>query len=151
MSGADSNLTLFVFYPTGLAFALLKLWKVTTVFVARTPADLPYFVLGWIVAIGFIPWTWFYRGYQREKALAQMNAMRPDTMTFTEAGLNCNGPAGATALIPWQHFTGWREGKRVFLLKFQGTKRYAILPVSEISDREPVRQFLQSHIASGSR
>jgi hypothetical protein len=151
MSGADSNLVLLVFYPIGMVFALLRLWRVTLDFLARTPSELPYFILGWIVAVGFIPWTWFYRAQQRAKALEQMNAMRPNTMTLTDAGLNCDGPAGATALIPWQHFTSWREGKRVLLLKFGGAKRYAILPVSQVSDREPIRQFLQSHIAPLSR
>lgn len=146
MSGADSNLTLFVFYPIGMAFALLRLWKMTLVFVTRTPSELPYFVIGWIVAVGFIPWTWFYRAHQRANALERMNGLRPDTITFTDTGLDCRGPAGAMALIPWQQFTSWREGKRVFLLKFAGAKRYAILPVSQVSDREPIRQFLKSHI-----
>lgn len=147
MSGADSNLVLFVFYPIGMAFALRRLWRVTLVFLARTPSELPYFVLGWIAAVGFIPWTWFYRGQQRANALEQINAMRPDTITFTDTRLDCKGPTGATTLIPWQHFTGWRECKRVLLLKYGGAKRYTILPVSQVSDREPIRQFLQSHIA----
>jgi len=72
-------------------------------------------------------------------------------MTFTDAGLSCDGPAGATALLPWQHFQSWREGKRVFLLKSGVGKSYAILPVSQISDREPNRQFLKSYIAPISR
>lgn len=153
MSGADSKLTLFVFYPIGMAFALLRLWRLTETFLARTPSEFPYFVLGWIAAAGFLAWTWIYRGQQRAKALDQINATRPDTITFTESGLDCDGPAGATAHIPWQKFTSWREGQRVLLLKFGGAKRYAILPVSQLSDlnRAPIRQFLQSHIAPASR
>jgi hypothetical protein len=153
LTGADSNLAMFVFYPIGMAFALLRLWRVTLAFVTRTPSELPYFVLGWIVAVGFIPWTWFYRAQQRAKALEQMNAMRPDTFTFTDNGLDCKGPAGAMTLIPWPHFTSWREGKRVLLLKYSRAKRYTILPISRLSDmdRAPIRQFLQSHIAPLSR
>lgn len=147
LSGADSNLVQLVLYPVGMAFVLVRLWRVTSVFLARTPSDLPYFVFGWIAAVGFIVWTWIYRGQQRAKALERMNEMRPDTITFTETGLDCDGPSGASSMVPWQHFTSWREGKRVLLLKFGGAKRYAILPLSQMPDREPIRQFLRAHIA----
>jgi hypothetical protein len=146
MTGSDSYILLFVVYPIGMIFSLLRLWRVTLAFLTRTPSELPYFVLGWIVAIGFIPWTWFYRGQQQAKELDRQNATRPDTMTFTDTGLNCDGPAEATALMPWRQFTSWREGKNVFLLKSGVGKSYAILPVSQVSDREPIRQFLKSHI-----
>ena len=58
--------------------------------------------------------------------MERINKMRPDTITFTETGLDCDGPSGASSMVPWQHFTSWREGKRVLLLKFGGAKRYAI-------------------------
>jgi hypothetical protein len=151
MSGANSNLVMMVFYPIGMLLATLRLWRLTLVFLARTPSDLPYFVLGWIAAAGFVAWTWFYRVQQRAKRLEQINATRPETITLTELGLSCNGPAGAMSLVPWQQFSSWREGKRVVLLKFGGTRGYAILPMSQISDREPIRQFLRSHIVQPGR
>jgi hypothetical protein len=117
MIGSNSNLTLFVLYPIGMILVSIRLWRASLVFLARTPSNLPYIVLMWIAAVGFIIWTWIYRGQQRANQLERMNARRPDTMTFTDAGLSCDGPAGATALLPWRHFTSWHEGKRVFLLK----------------------------------
>jgi hypothetical protein len=149
MTGSNTNFTLLIIYPIGMIFVSLRLWRASMAFLARTPSSLPYIVLLWIAAVGFVVWTWIYRGQQQEKKLEQRNATRPDTMTFTDTGLNCDGPAGASAHIPWQQFTSWREGRRVFLLKLGQGKRFIILPVSQLSeqDRAPIRQFLQSRIA----
>jgi hypothetical protein len=61
-----------------------------------------------------------------------------------------SGPDGASGFLPWRNFKGWREGKLVMLLDQAQKNHFVILPIAHLSEiqREPVRQFLRSHIAS---
>jgi hypothetical protein len=93
-----------------------------------------------------------YSLYSRQQAsskrLEKINAMRPDLISFTNDGLQAEGPHGAAWFLPWRSFKCWREGKRVILLERAEGKQIHILPVAQLSemDRVSVRQFLQSHV-----
>jgi hypothetical protein len=85
--------------------------------------------------------------------LAKLNATLPDQINFTNDGVKLNGHDGASAFLPWRHFKGWREGKRVILVEAVEGTGVVILPVAQYSEieRQPIRQFLQSSIPSSSR
>jgi hypothetical protein len=93
-----------------------------------------------------------YSLYSRQQAfskrLERINAMRPDRVSFTNDGLQAEGPHGAASFLPWRSFKSWREGTRVILLERTEGKQIHILPVAQLSemDRLSVRQFMQSHV-----
>jgi len=135
-------------YGVGLIFVMLRAWRLSLGFLARTPPNLQLVAIIWVVIVGGIPWTIYMvrRGWARE--LTQLNATRPDQMSLTNDGVKCDGPDGATALVPWRNFKAWREGRRVILVERREGNRFVILPVAQLSEIErlPIRQFLQSHI-----
>jgi hypothetical protein len=69
-------------------------------------------------------------------------------MNLTSDGIKCDGPNGATALVPWRTFKGWKEGRRVILVHRGEGIGFVILPIEQLfeTERQTIRQFLQSHI-----
>jgi hypothetical protein len=142
-----------VLYVIGLSFVTARAWKVTFAVLARTPSDWQFAAIIWAAMAGLILWALYNQRQTRAKQLTQLNATRPDQTTFTNDGMKFDGPNGATALVPWGNFKGWREGRRVMLVERNEGNRFVMLPVAKLSDVErlPIRQFLQSHIATASR
>jgi len=120
----------------------------TSALLAQTPPNWKFVAILWGAPAAIIVLALFERKRNRARQLAQMNAIRPDVMTFTNDGLKCDGPNGATALVPWSGLKGWREGQRVLIVERTEGNRFVMLPVAQMSenDRQPIRQFLQSHI-----
>jgi hypothetical protein len=132
-----------------MLFATLRGWTATTAYLARRPSDWQVVAILWGAMASVILFALYNQKRTRARQLAQLNATRPDQMTFTNDGVKCEGPNGATALVPWRNFKGWREGQRVVLVERSEGNRFVMLPVAKLSDVErlPIRQFLQSHIA----
>jgi hypothetical protein len=115
---------------------------------ARTPPDWKPVVIIWLAKPGINLWVLYMRKRALAQQLALLNATRPDLMDLTNDGVKCDGPNGATALVPWRNFKGWQEGRRVVLVERNEGNRFVMLPVAQMSEIErlPIRQFLQSHI-----
>ncbi|HXP81774.1 MAG TPA: YcxB family protein [Verrucomicrobiae bacterium] len=140
-------------YGAGLIVLALRAWRLSLGFLARTPPDWQAVAMIWAVAAGIILWTVYMVRRGRTRQLTQLNATRPDLMSLTNDGMKFDGPNGATALVPWRNFKGWREGRRIVLVERSEGNRFVMLPVSKLSEIErlPIRQFLQSHIPSVGR
>jgi hypothetical protein len=133
----------------GMFFATVRGWTVTTAYLARHPSEWQHVALMWGGLAALILWALYNQKRTRARQLDQLNAMRPDQMTLTNDGVKCDGPNGATALVPWRNFKSWREGRRIMLVERSEGKRFVMLPVSQLSEieRMPIRQFLQGHIS----
>jgi len=140
-----------IFYVTAMVPLLgWRTWKFSSVLLSRTPPDWPPVAVLVAVFTCFIPVSVYLRRRTRSQQLTQLNRSRPDQITLTNDGIKCDGPNGATSLVPWRNFKGWRKGRRVVLVERSDGNRYVILPVAPLSDieRQPIRRFLQSQIAS---
>ena|ERR1700689_4449935 len=140
----------FSLWLAAMVYATVRGWTATTAYLARRPSDWHLVALIWGAMAGVILYALYNQKQTRTRQLSQLNATRPDQMTFTNDGMKFDGPNGATALVPWRNFKGWREGQRVVLVEQSDGNRFVMLPVAKLSDIErlPIRQFLRSHIAS---
>jgi len=66
MTGSNSNFTLFILYPIGMILVSFRLWRASLVILARTPSYLPYIVLMWIAAVGFIDGLGYIAGNSKQ-------------------------------------------------------------------------------------
>jgi hypothetical protein len=101
-----------------------------------------------VAALGF--WATYRTKRAWKRRLAELNAQLP--VSFANDGVKLDGPNGATGFLPWRNFKSWREGTRVILVDQYEGNRAVILPVAQLTEteREPIRQFLKSHISSNS-
>jgi hypothetical protein len=147
LAGSSTRAAIRLIMSIVVWFILLtKAWHLSAAELADTPSALPYIALAWVGGIGFLAWIYSSRRQVFSRRMEKTNSKRPDRVTLTDAGVYCEGAAG-TGVIPWHRFTSWREGKRIFLLTVSAGKSFIILPVSDVPDREAVRQFLRAHIA----
>jgi hypothetical protein len=135
-------------WAVGMIYMTVRGWTLTAGILARTPSEWPTATVAWGGAAAVILWGYYSHFRTRSRQLSQMNTERPDQMDLTDEGLKCEGPNGATALIPWRNFKGWKEGRQVMLVERAEGNRFFILPVAQLSEMErmSIRQFLQSHI-----
>jgi hypothetical protein len=136
-------------WGVGMIFMTARGWAITANVLARTPSEWQMVAAVWGSVAAVILWALYNQSRTRSRQLAQMNAARPDQMDLTNDGLKCDGPNGATALIPWRNFKGWKEGRRVILVERAEGNRFFVLPVAQLTEMEriTIRQFLQSHIS----
>lgn len=101
----------------------------------------------WLVLLSLFGWAFFSTRRAMSKEFRNLNAALPDWITLADDGVQLDGPNGAKIFNPWSAFTGWREGKRVFLLE-TGGERFLILRLEDKPEieRESVKQFLHSHL-----
>jgi hypothetical protein len=128
-------------------------WILTTKYSRRAPDGSQAVLIIWVATAAIILLTLYTMKRTRTSQLAKVNAARPDQISLSDEGVKYDGPNGATSLVPWVYFKGWREGRRVVLIDRSDGSRHVVLPVAQLSDaeRQPIRQFLQSHIASLAR
>jgi hypothetical protein len=105
----------------------------------------------WVVFLSLFAWAFYSTKRKTSKELLQLNATQPDWINLAEDGAKLSGPNGAAGFWPWNNFKAWREGKRVMLLDMP-SGAFVILSIGDLSDgeRESIRQFLRSHVASAS-
>jgi hypothetical protein len=132
----------------GAALLLIAVWATISGLLGQTKPNWQAVAVIWVVAAGLVLWSVYWARRGRARQLVRLNATLPDQVDFTNEGVKWNGPDGATGFLPWRNFKGWREGRRVVLVDQREGSRAVILPVAQMSDmeREPIRQFLQSHI-----
>jgi len=149
MTRAKTYWLFMSFWGVIMVFMTLRAWNITTKVLARTPSAWQMAMVVWGATAAIILYAYYNQGRVRSRQLMQMNATRPDEMELVNEGLKCDGPNGATALIPWRNFKGWREGRQVMLVERAEGNRFFILPVAQLSEleRTSIRQFLQSHIS----
>jgi len=136
----------------GFALIAAIIWATLSGFLGRTKPNWQAMGVIWLVIAVIILWSVFTTKREGARNLAKLNATLPDQVNFTNAGVTLDGPNGASAFLPWTHFKGWREGKRVMLVEMVEGNSIVIVPVAQYSeiDRQPIRQLLQSSIPSSS-
>jgi hypothetical protein len=114
----------------------------------HTKPNWPAIALGWVAAPGISLLAVYVERGTHSCRLRQLNAVRANLISLTNDGMKFDRADGATALMPWRDYKGWREGRRVMLIVRRRRDRVVILPVAQLSEieRQPIRQFLQSHI-----
>jgi hypothetical protein len=141
------KLLLANWYGAGIILAIT--WVTVAGFLGQEKPNWRALGVVWIVIAGIIMWSVFDTKRKQVRELAKLNATLADQIVLTSDGVKLNGPDGASAFLPWRNFKSWREGKRAMLLGQAQENQFVILPIGELSEiqREPVRQFLRSHIA----
>jgi len=141
------KLLLANWYGAGIILAIT--WVTVAGFLGQEKPNWRALGVVWIVIAGIVMWSVFDTKRKQVRELAKLNARLADQIVLTSEGVKLNGPDGTSAFLPWRNFKSWREGKRAMLLGQAQENQFVILPVRELSEiqREPVRQFLRSHIA----
>ena len=148
MTRARTYWLTLLLWGAAMISATVKGWTVTLSVLSRTPSEWRTAAALWRAAAALILWAVYNQSRIRSRQLVQMNATRPDQMNLTSDGIKCDGPNGATALVPWRTFKGWKEGRRVILVHRGEGIGFVILPIEQLfeTERQTIRQFLQSHI-----
>jgi hypothetical protein len=133
----------------GTALLLIVVWGTIAGILGQITPNWRAIGTIWVVVVGLFLWATYRTKRAWARQLRQLNATLPDQVSITNDGVKLDGPNGATGFLPWRNFKGWREGRRVVLVDQSEGNRAVMLPVAELSEieREPIRQFLQSHIA----
>lgn len=132
----------------GTALLLMVVWGTIAGLLGQINPNWRVIGIIWVVVAGLGFWAVYNTRRTRARQLTQLNAVLPDQVSLTNDGVKLDGPNGATGFLPWRNFKGWREGHRIVLLDQCEGNRAVMLPVAQLSEieREPIRQFLQSHI-----
>jgi hypothetical protein len=136
----------------GCALIAIVIWATISGLLGQIKPNWRAVALLWLIVVAMVSWVVYRTKRSRAKQLARLNATLPDYISLTTDGVKLDGPDGATSLLPWRNFKGWREGKQVILIEQNGEHRFVMLPLGESSesDRQSVRQFLQSNISQTS-
>ena len=133
----------------GIAVLGVVAWATIEVLFGRVRPNWRGIGLMWLVSL-FIFAMAFYRSRQaRAKELAQLQATLPEWISLSDGGVKVIGLDGASSSIPWVNVKALREGQRVMLLEMQAGG-CVMLPVARLPEqqRESIRQFFRSHVAS---
>jgi len=127
----------------------LLAWIMTTKYSRRASHDSQTVLIIWGIAAFFFLLTLYTKKRALTSKVTSMNATRTGQISLSSDGVKYDDTNGATSLMPWVYFKGWREGRRVILIDRTNGSGHVILPVAQLSElqRQPIRQFLQSHIA----
>lgn len=106
--------------------------------------------IAWLFVLALTAWVVFRVRRATQKQWKRLNGALPDWIDLSDKGMKMDGPNGASSFQPWANFKGWREGQRVILVDRAQAGGPVVLPVANMSEaaREPIRQLLQSHLAS---
>ena len=134
----------------GFLLLAILVWAAISGLLGRTKPDWRAVGVIWLVIASIVLFAIYRTKRDRQQELTQLNATLPDQLELTSDGIRWNGPNGSTGFLPWTAFKGWREGRRVVLVDQTQGNRFLMLPVGQLSEiqREPIRQFLRSHIPS---
>ncbi len=95
MTGADSNLVMLFFYPIGMAFAVLRLWRLTFVVLARDSIRIAV-LCHWVDRRRRVyPLDLVLQRAATCQGFRTNECHASRHVTFTDTGLDCKGPAGA--------------------------------------------------------
>jgi hypothetical protein len=132
----------------GTALLLIVVWATISGMLGQIKPNWQAVGLIWAVVAGLALWTYYRTKRVWARQLRDLNATLPDQVSFTNDGVKWDGPNWATGFLPWRNFKGWREGRRVVLVDQCNGNRAVMLPVAQLSEleREPIRQFLNTHI-----
>jgi hypothetical protein len=90
----------------------------------------------------FIGYRW-YRWNDRISRAALAASGRSGTLALETSGIQKTLATGASTFVPWASYTGWREGKSVFVLS--GKDGSTVIPIDD-GTRESIRGLLASNI-----
>jgi Na+/melibiose symporter-like transporter len=132
----------------GAALVAVLVWATGSALLGNTEFNWRAMGAIWTVIVAIVAWSAYSVRRERAQEFAPLNATLPDRIVFTDEGVTWDGPDGARGFLPWRHFNGWREGRRVVLVDRARTKSAVMLSVAHLSDleRQPIRHFLRSHI-----
>lgn len=140
----------FVFknlYGIGLMALLLVggCWRLVKSLFAPT-LDLPHADVGVLLMVIPIGVFWWLRSRDIRTATEMLAKINPLILTFDSNGLRTSEKSGAQNFMPWPAYDGFREGKKVILLRETETQQYRVVGKQTVP-AEPVEQ-LRSAIRS---
>ena len=127
--------------------ATVGIWSAARVYLGRTPpvwADVTIaMVLSAIMLCGI-----YFRRRKRRQELILRNESQPELIGFTDQGIQYEWQRGPASLVQWITLQGWKEGRRVIVVKSSKGGRSLILPVASLSEiqRATVRQLLRANL-----
>jgi hypothetical protein len=101
-------------------------WTFVKSLFAPTP-DLPHAAVGLLLMAVPTGGFWLFRSRDIRKATEMLAKMNPLILTFDASGLHTLEKSGATNFVPWASYDGFREGKRVMLLRERETQQYRVV------------------------
>jgi hypothetical protein len=116
-------------------------------FFTRKP-DLPKSGIGLLLVAAPIVVFWWLRRRDIRKATQMLAEINPLKLNFDSDGLHTFEKNGASNFVPWSSYDGFREGKRVILLRESGTRQYRVIPKNTVpeSDVERIRSAVRSRL-----
>jgi hypothetical protein len=118
---------------------------------APTP-DLPHAAVGLLLMLTPIGLFWWLRCRDIRTAMEMLAKINPLILTFDADGLRTLEKSGAQNFMPWPGYDGFREGRKVILLREAETQQYRVVSkqtvpaqaveqlLSEIRSRLPLIQ-----------
>ena len=121
----------FVFknlYGIGLIALLLVggCWTLVKSLFAPAP-DLPHAAVGLLLMVIPIGGFLWFRSRDIHTATEMLAKINPLILTFDANGLHTLEKSGAHNFMPWSGYDGFREGKRVVLLRETETQQYRVV------------------------
>jgi len=128
----------------GLAVLGILTWATILGLIGKAKLNWEGIGLVWAVIVALFSWSFYRARTETVREFEQLNARLPDWITVADKGVTLSGPDGATGFLPWNHFSGWREGRRVLLLDRTQECGFVILPIGELSEseRQGLRELL---------
>lgn len=110
--------------------------------------DLPQSAIGLLMIAIPIAGFWWFRRRDIRKATQVLANINPLKLKFDSNGLHTSEKNGASNFVPWSAYDGFREGKRVILLRESGTRQYRVIPKNTApdSDIERIRSAVRSRL-----
>ena len=101
-------------------------WRLVKSLFAPTP-DLPHAAVGLLLMVIPVGVFWWFRSRHIRTATEMLAKINPLILTFDANGLHTLETSGAHNFMPWTGYDGFREGKRVILLRETKTQQYRVV------------------------
>lgn len=136
-------------YVVVLFLAFLTIGLEVLIGSLRGPDRNPFHAsLGVLVTLAVIALpVWVYRKKRRNRSvlLAKLNALK---FSFTSEGISTAKKGGATSFEPWSSYSGFSQGKNIFILQRVASANRRTIPKDtlEPQDAERLRSRLLAHL-----
>lgn len=124
---------------------IVILWAEITRLIDRKPIQASS--LGLILIPVFLLWLYWYRTQGAVRKAASELSDRRGTASIDGKGISASSSTGATSFVPWNRYSGWREGEDVFTLTTGKTFRVVTKRGLSDGEIEQMRSIFRAQIS----
>jgi len=105
-------------------------------------------ILGLLMVLGPCAGYWWLRTREVRKVTAMLAAINPLRLTFDTNGVHTLEKNRASNFSPWSTFSGFREGRTIFLLREAQSGQHRVISKDGLSRTlsEDIKSVLASHL-----